>query len=145
MRIVQTALVVWLSLASLAYAQTDHVAVFKNVAGQVVVVRGDSELVPGIGSNVVRTDVIRTGPNSSAGIVFMDGTRLTVGASTELQVRQYVFEPADGKYDFNAFLKKGSVVYSSGKLGKLAPEAVSLNTPRATTGVRGTRFILKEE
>lgn len=131
--------------AGLTFAQAEPVAAFKKVTGQVVVVRGDAELVPVAGTELLRTDVIRSGPKSSGGIVFKDGTRLTVGGSTEVEIRRYVFQPEDNRYDFNVFLKKGSAIYSSGKLGKLAPEAVSLSTPRATTGVRGTRFILKEE
>lgn len=131
--------------ATSALAQSEPVAMFKNVSGQVVVVRGDTELVPVAGTQLLRTDVVRSGPKSSGGIMFKDGTRLTVGASTEIEIRRYVFQPEESKYDFNVFLKKGSAIYSSGKLGKLAPEAVSLSTPRATTGVRGTRFILKEE
>jgi hypothetical protein len=43
------------------------------------------------------------------------------------------------------YLKKGSAVYNSGKIGKLSPESVKLSTPRATVGVRGTRFIIKVE
>jgi hypothetical protein len=134
--------------ANFAMAQTvqsEHVAIFKNVSGQVVIVRGDHEVVPVAGTQVMRTDVIRCGPASSGGLVFRDGTALTVGASTEVEIRRYLFEPEENQYAFDVFLKKGRAVYSSGKLGKLAPEAVSLSTPRATTGVRGTRFILKEE
>lgn len=134
-----------LGFANSAFAQSERVAIFKNVTGKVVVVRGDTELLPVAGTELLRADVVRSGPKSSGGIVFTDGTRLTVGASTEIEIRRYLFQPENSKYDFNIFLKKGSAIYSSGKLGKLAPQAVSLSTPRATTGVRGTRFILKEE
>jgi hypothetical protein len=126
-------------------AQSEYVAIFKNVSGHVVIVRGDHEVLPVAGTLVMRTDAIRSGPASSGGLIFRDGTALTVGASTEVEIRRYLFEPEENKYAFDVFLKKGSAVYASGKLAKLAPEAVSLSTPRATTGVRGTRFIFKEE
>ena len=143
--LLRVAFIACLGVANFAFAQTEHVAIFKSVTGEVIVVRGDTEVVPVAGTELFRTDVVRSGPKSSGGIVFTDGTRLTVGASTEIEIRRYLFQPETSKYDFNIFLKKGSAIYSSGKLGKLAPEAVSLSTPRATTGVRGTRFILKEE
>lgn len=143
--LVRLAVIAWLGIAGLTHAQDGHVAIFKSVSGQVVVVRGGAELIPVAGTPLLRNDVIRSGPGSSAGIVFRDGTRLAVGAGTEMEVRRYLFEPEDNQYDFNVFLRKGAVIYSSGKLGKLAPGAVNLSTPRATTGVRGTRFILREE
>lgn len=138
-------LVLCLALTGLAYASDSHVGVLKYVSGQVVVVRAGETLQPAPGMRLMKTDVIRSGPDSSAGVIFIDGTRLTVGASSEVHIRQYLFDPGAGKYDFNLYLKQGSLMYDSGKLGKLAPESVSVSTTRATTGVRGTRFILKEE
>lgn len=141
-------LIVVLCFAGAALAQTpptNSVAIFKNISGQVVVLRDGAAVTPRVGSELFRTDSVRSGPDGSAGIVFTDGTRVAIGASTEVAIRQYVFEPGEGKYDFDVYLTKGSAVYASGRLGKLSPEAVRLSTPRATTGVRGTRFILKEE
>ena len=93
----------------------------------------------------MRLDIIVSGPDSSGGIVFKDGTQLTVGPSSEIEISRYLFRPEEAKYDFSLYLRKGTAIYSSGKLGKLAPESVSLNTPRATVGVRGTRFIVKAD
>ncbi len=133
------------SVTGLAFAQNEHVATFDNVTGQVVVLRGKTKLIAVAGTKLLRTDVVRSGPKSSGHMLFRDGTRLTVGASTEIEIRSYVFQPEESKYDFNVFLKKGSATYSSGKLGKLAPEAVNLNTPRASTGIRGIHFTREEE
>ena len=126
-------------------AQDEHVALFKNVTGDVKVVRGKSDVVPVAGTQLMTLDIIVSGPNSSGGIVFKDGTLLTVGSSTEIEINKYLFQPEDAKYDFSLYMKKGTAIYSSGKIGKLAPESVSLNTPRATVGVRGTRFIIKAD
>ena len=93
----------------------------------------------------MRSDIIVSGPHSSGGIVFKDGTLLTVGSSTEIEITRYMFQPEEAKYDFSLYMKKGTAIYSSGKLGKLSPESVSLNTPRAAVGVRGTRFIVKTD
>lgn len=124
-------------------AQDEHVAIFKNVSGDIKIIRDQSDIVPVAGTPLMRLDTIVSGPHSSGGIMFKDGTMLTVGSSTEIKISQYIFQPEDAKYDFSLYLSKGSAIYASGKIGKLSPQSVSVNTPRATVGVRGTRFIVK--
>lgn len=137
--------ILFLGFTPIAWAQNDHIALFKNVSGDIRIVRDAKEIVPVAGTQIMRSDKILSGPQSAAGIVFKDGTQLTVGSSTEIKIDQYVFQPEDAKYAFSVYLNKGSAIYSSGKIGKIAPQSVSINTPRATVGVRGTRFIVKVE
>lgn len=132
-----------LGLSNTAIAQSEHVALFKNVTGDLKIIREQSEIVPQAGTQVFKSDVIISSANATGGIAFKDGTLLTVGPSSEVEISRYVFEPEEAKYDFSLYLKKGSAIYSSGKLGKLSPESVNVSTPRATVGVRGTRFIVK--
>lgn len=134
-----------LCFAGAAMAQDDYVAKFKNVSGNVKIIRGSSDILPVVGTQLMRLDVVITGPDSSGGIVFNDGTQLTVGDSAEIEISRYMFRSEESKYDFALYLKKGTAIYSSGKIGKLSPESVNLNTPRASVGVRGTRFIIKED
>jgi hypothetical protein len=134
-----------LGLTVVAMAQDDYVAQFKSVSGSVKIIRGKSDIIPVAGTKLMRLDVIVTGPVSSGGIMFNDGTRLTMGASAEVAISRYMFQPEEAKYEFALYLKKGTAVYSSGKISKLAPESVNLSTPRAAVGVRGTRFIIKED
>ena len=132
-------------LAGSAFGQNNHVAIFKNVAGTVKVVRHDANLTAVSGMELLKSDKVVSGPGASSGIVFKDGTSLTVGASSEVVIRDYVFEPRESKYAFSVYLAKGSAIYSSGKIGKLSPDSVSVDTPKATIGVRGTRFIVEAE
>ncbi len=138
------------SAAATAHAATDdHVAIFKNVTGSMRIVRVEggadraTDAVPG--ATLATTDRVVSGPGASAGIVFKDGTLVTVGPSTEIQIRDYAFEPKDSKFAFGLYLAKGQAIYSSGKIGKLSPESVKVESPTATVGVRGTRFIIKAE
>lgn len=121
------------------------VAVIKSVTGDVKIQRGKSGIVAVPGAELLRADVIVSGPKATSGIIFKDGTLLTVGASSEIEISRYVFQPEQSKYDFALYLRKGEAIYSSGKIGKLAPESVSVNTPRSTVGIRGTRFIVTVE
>ncbi len=129
-------------LTGLAQAQDEHVALFKSVSGEVKVARAGTTLVPVAGTHIMRSDVVTSGPKSTGGIVFVDGTLLTLDASSEIEITRYVFQPETPTYDFSIYLKKGATIYSSGKLGKLSPQSVSVNTPRASVGVRGTRFLV---
>lgn len=115
----------------------------KTLSGTVQVQRGETPLKPAVGDILQRQDSIRTGADGSIGISFVDGTRLSLGPSSDVALRDYVFEPLAGTYAFNIHVLKGSAAYVSGKLGKLAPESVKISTPQATIGVRGTSFVLK--
>lgn len=122
-----------------------QVGLLKSVTGDVSIQR-DEMIVPATtGGQLENQDTLITRDNSTAGIIFTDGTTFAVGPNTEFEMRNYLFEPESDMYDFSLHLKKGSAVYNSGKIGKLAPDAVNLSTPRATIGVRGTRLIIKVE
>ena len=123
----------------------DHVAIFKNVTGPIKVLRADGPVDATSGSPLFVADKVVSGVGGSAGIVFKDGTLLTVGPASEVHLRDYVFEPKEARFDFSVYLAKGTAIYSSGKIGKLAPEKVKVDTPTATVGVRGTRFIVTAE
>ena len=138
-------LVMMLFAAGAASAEDSHIALFKNITGDVKIRRGETMISATPGTQLLRSDVVLTGPKSSGGIVFIDGTLLTLDAASEVELSRYVFQPEAAKYDFSVYLKKGTAIYSSGKLGKLSPASVNLNTPRATVGVRGTRLILSAE
>jgi hypothetical protein len=123
----------------------DHVALIKSVSGHVHVIRDGASIEAFAGTTLIVADRIVSDPGSGAGVVFKDGTLLTIGQSSDVKVRDYVFQPKDAKYAFSMYLAKGSAIYSSGKIGKLSPESVKVDTPTSTVGVRGTRFIIEAD
>jgi len=133
------------SLLAAAQAADDHVALVRKVTGAVHIHRGAADLLAVPGTPVLRDDEVTSGRGASAGLAFRDGTLLTLGASSSVKVRDYLFEPEDGRFAFSVFLAKGQAIYSSGRIGKLAPQSVRVDTPTATVGVRGTRFIVVAE
>lgn len=134
----------WLLCLSLPLsAAGQHAALVKNVTGAVSIVQGGSLRQAAGGTQLGVSDRVVTGPGATAAIVFRDGTMLTVGGNSDVLVRDYVFEPKAGEYAFSLYMHKGSAIYESGKIGKLAPEEVKVETPRATVGVRGTRFLIE--
>lgn len=142
---------VWLLLALLAglaapaFAGPDHAALVKAVTGDVTVTRGEHTFAATGGATLRVSDRVTTGQGASAAIVFEDGTLLTLGPGADILVRDYVFEPKEGKFAFSVYLTRGSAIYESGKIGKLSPQSVQVATPRAMVGVRGTRFLIQAD
>ena len=128
-----------------ASASDERVGLFKNVTGAVTVVRSSGDLPATAGMPLHKADKVVTQAGGSGGIVFTDGTTLSVGSATEVDIRDYAFDAKSSRFAFDVYLAKGTAVYSSGKIGKLAPQAVAVSTPKATVGVRGTRFIIQAE
>ncbi|WP_430407257.1 FecR family protein [Hydrogenophaga sp.] len=126
-------------------ANNGQVATFKNVSGNIDIARNDARLDAVSGMPLFVSDRIVSGTGASAGIVFNDGTQLTVGPSTDIEVRDYTFEPRQSRYDFFVYLARGAAIYTSGMMGRLAPEAIKVATPTATIGIRGTRFIIEAD
>jgi len=139
----------WLTcLAMTAYADgdqvaQDHAALVKSVTGVVKITRQQNTFDATGGTTLQVSDHIVTAPGASAAIVFRDGTLLTLGSGADILVRDYVFAPKDNKFAFSLYLAKGSAIYESGKIGKLSPQSVKIETPKATVGVRGTRFLVE--
>ncbi|WP_353115106.1 FecR domain-containing protein [Nitratidesulfovibrio sp.] len=118
---------------------------FRSVSGAVTVERAGSSTAPAPGDPLLVGDILRTGPDGKAGVSFQDGTRIAVGPGSELTVQSYRFVPLEKDYDFDVYMQRGEAAYSSGRLAKLAPEAVRFRTPQAAVGVRGTRFLIRAE
>lgn len=140
--VVMFLLAVTVSNGQAADLTASGIGFFKSVKGEVLLIRGEAEQKVEAGQQLFTSDTVITATQSSAAVIFQDGTRMTLGAGSELEVQKYEFQPRKEQYDFTLFLKRGSVIYSSGRLGKLAPEKVKLRTPRATVGIRGTRLLL---
>ena len=131
--------------APLVVAGENHAALVKSVTGDVQVTRNHQTFAANTGTTLEVSDRVVTGRGASAAIVFEDGTLLTLGAGADIEVRDYVFEPRNGKFAFSLYLAKGSAIYESGKIGKMSPESVQVDTPKATVGVRGTRFLIEAD
>lgn len=135
----------WMLAGSLLAAEDGHVALIKSVSGDVRILRQATTLAAQPGTTLQISDRLRAEADATAAIVFVDGTLLTLGSGADIQLRDYVFEPRSSRYGFSLYLNRGSAIYSSGKIGKVAPESVKIETPTATIGVRGTRFLVQAQ
>ena len=135
-------LTVFLGL-SLVSAEQVLAGKVKKIRGTVLVIRGDRTQTLRVGDPVFQNDLMQTGSTGAVGIIFEDNTILSLGPKSRLAIDGYTFAPEQGKLSLLLRLLRGTASYLSGIIGKQAPEAVKFQTPDATIGIRGTKFLVK--
>jgi hypothetical protein len=121
------------------------IATVQKVSGTATVVRQGQTISATVGLEIWESDTLRTGPNGSMGVVFNDDTLLSLGPGSVLVVDKFLFAPRQGKFSIVLRMIKGTAVYLSGLISRLAPESAYFETPTASIGIRGTKFVVKVE
>ena len=118
------------------------IGVVQNAAGSTSVTRGKDVLPATYGTRLHAGDTLGTGPDGSIGVILRDNSSLSLGPSSTLVLKDFLFSPSNGKFGLLVRLSKGTMAYLSGLIGKLAPEKARFETPTATIGIRGTHFVV---
>jgi len=117
----------------------------KVASGSTFVVRAGTAVPANVGDVLFEADSLRTGANGRLGITLKDDTRLSLGPSSEIRLDRFAYAPAEGQFGFVLRLVRGVAAYVSGRIAKLAPDSIRLETPAAIVGVRGTTLVLRSE
>ena len=88
-----------------------------------------------LGDSVYRNEVVRTGTDSLAKLVFLNSTNLAVGPTSRIVLDRFVYEGNPGAQKVAVNLAKGLFRFTTGSLDK---KAYTITTPTAAIGVRGT-------
>jgi hypothetical protein len=137
-------LLVAVSVPTWGHADADGtIGVVRNSAGSATVTRGGNVLPATTGTRLHAGDTLGTGPDGSLGVILRDNSSLSLGPSSSLVLRDFLFSPSERKFGLLVRLSRGTMAYLSGLIGKLAPEKVRFETPVATIGIRGTHFAVK--
>ncbi len=133
--------------AATAQAENETIGYVKTLAGRATVIAdgGGAALPLAVAMAIHRKDRVETGADGEIGITFRDNTRVTLGPNSRLDLVHFVFRPADKTYGFVLRLTFGTLQYLSGLTAKLAPSAMSIETPGSTIAVRGTRLLIRAE
>jgi len=110
--------------------------------GQVSIEREGRALPAAVGTRVQTADVVRTGADGSVGITMDDDSLLSAGPNSVLSLDRYAFDHTTSKGRFDASLNRGTLAVISGRIAKQAPDAMTVRTPTAVLGVRGTEFVV---
>lgn len=130
---------------SLSAIASESVAFIKSVQGDATIKRENSVLPTHNGAALFSNDILQTGSDGAIGISFNDGTRIALGAKSILVIDDYLFAPSRKDFRFDLSLQKGTAVFESGKISKLAPEKVHFKVPQGVIGIRGTKFVVEAE
>ncbi len=135
--------ILFVLLFTLSYLFSADVAIVKNISGDVFAKKQDQMQKLSVGQKIQEHDVIITKDNSSIGMIFEDGTIISLGKNSILSIDKYLFRPSQDEFLFDVNMKKGLATYESGKLGKLSPESVKFRIPEGVIGIRGTKFYVE--
>jgi hypothetical protein len=115
----------------------------KVVMGSVFIVRAGALVPAQAGQAVFQADGLRTGADGRVGITLRDDTRLSLGPNSEVRLDRFAYAPAESQVGFVLRIVRGVVAYVSGRIAKLSPDSIRLETPGAIVGVRGTTLAVR--
>jgi len=115
----------------------------KVVSGSAFVIRQAAAIPAEPGQTVFETDGLRTGTDGRIGVTLKDDTRVSLGPSSELRLQRFTYEPGRGSFGMVLQFVQGVAAYVSGRMAKLAPQSIRLETPAAIVGVRGTSLAIR--
>ena len=128
---------------TLAQAPARPAGRIKVVTGTAFVDRQGAATVAAVGQEVFETDVLRTGADGQLGLTLRDDSRVSLSPSSAVRVEQLRFAPGESQVALTLRFLKGTAAYISGRIAKLSPDAVRLETPNAIVGVRGTTVVIQ--
>jgi hypothetical protein len=76
-------------------------------------------------------------------VTLKDDSRISLGPNSEVRLDRFLFAPATDGVGFGLTILRGLLAYISGRIAKLSPDAVRLETPSAILGVRGTHLVIR--
>ena len=114
----------------------------KIAKGQVTIERQGMAMPATVGSRLQVADVVKTGADGSVGITMDDDSLLSAGPNSALSLDNYAFDSTTNQGRFNTSLNKGTLSVISGRIAKQTPDAMTVRTPTAILGVRGTEFVV---
>ena len=131
--------------AAPAFAQQPQSAAgrIKIASGSAFIVRAGAVVPAQAGQLVFEADSVRTGADGRLGITLRDDTRISLGPGSEVRVDRFVYAPAEGGLGMVLKVVRGVMAYVSGRIAKLSPDSIRLETPAAVVGVRGTTLALR--
>jgi len=131
--------------AAAAAADEDSIGQVKVSQGQVSVERGGRSMAAPIGLHLRAADVLKTGADGSVGVTMRDNSLLSAGPNSIVSLTRFEFDASTSQGRFDADLQRGTLAVVSGRIARQSPAAVSVRTPSAVLGVRGTDFVVAVE
>ena len=107
--------------------------------GEITRVNSTDSFTAEIDSDIFSFDDVRTG-NGRLAIEFLDDSVVKLTEHSKLVIDEYIFDPDPAKSKMALNMASGTARFISGAFGKIDKENITINTPTATIGIRGTDF-----
>jgi hypothetical protein len=142
LRFLVLTLALLLAAEGVPLAQQPAAGRIKVATGSAFIVRQGQTMPAQVGQLVLEADGLRTAGDGRIGITLNDDTRLSLGPNSEIRLDRFLYAPAEGRLGFVLRVVSGIVAYVSGRIAKLSPDSIRLETPSSVVGVRGTRLAI---
>jgi hypothetical protein len=106
--------------------------------GNIVRLSGE-ELMATLEAEIVSYDEVET-QDGRLKIEFLDKTQVSLTEYTYMEIDEYVFDPDPNKSKMALNFVQGTARFATGSLGLVAKENITIQTPTASIGIRGTDF-----
>jgi hypothetical protein len=123
------------TLAGSTASAADRIGVAAAAQNRVESVVGGQAAPLRVGGTVYQDQHVRTGPASTAQLLFLDQTSLSVGPSSDVKLDRFIFDPSRSQGNVVLSATRGAFRFVS---GTQQPSNYQIRTPVATIGVRGT-------
>jgi len=127
--------IAFMAFAASAMAAQQNIGATETVKNQVSRELAGAAARLNAGDPVFRNEIVKTGQESTAKLVFLDSTNLAVGPISRVVLDRFVYDGGDSAQTVAVKLSKGLFRFTTGALDK---NAYSVTTPTAAIGVRGT-------
>jgi len=113
----------------------------ENVSGTVFAVRTDGTRVElQEGDQVFQGDILESGADGSIGVLLADETTFSMGEEGRMVLDEMIYDPGTQEGSVSMSVLQGVFTFVSGQVAKTDPDAMTLDTPVATIGIRGTQI-----
>ncbi|MCF6274306.1 MAG: FecR domain-containing protein [Robiginitomaculum sp.] len=117
----------------------DEIGINSAVKGDVMVQSGEQIAKQALVKDPIHIgDEVNSFRNSSLQVLLKDQTVFTVGPDCQLTIDKFVYDPNDSSNGLKATVSKGMFRFMSGNISKSGPQSITIDTPVASMGVRGT-------
>ena len=121
-------------------AQVEPISTVETIEGSVEVTCADgSKVTLRVGDAVFQGDVIETGDGGAVGIIFADESAFSLGEDGLMVLDEMIYDPGAQEGESAILLLQGAFTFVSGQIAKTGVDAMVIETPTATIGIRGTQ------
>jgi len=119
---------------------TGIIGTISDVENEAQIVSASGSTTAVVGLAVHMKDQLDTGADGRLQVTFKDQTVLTLGENAQVLIDRYVFDPDRGMGEALLHASQGAFRFAAGKLKDVANKKITVSTPVADIGVRGTEF-----